>query len=104
MARSLDHLIEKYGVPFLVIPNTPRVLTYDERWGFFSGHAVTRINVATTWYQRMPIGEEAYLLVKSQIELPLDGFGDLETRLEQSGIKIVEYKRWKDELIRLTLE
>jgi hypothetical protein len=104
MRRSFEHLIEKYGMPFLVIPNTPRVLSHDERRGVFSGQAVTRIDVATALYQRVPVGEEGFLLVKAQIEVPLHGFGDLETRLEQDGVKIVEYRRWKGELVRLTLE
>jgi hypothetical protein len=104
MARSFEHLIEKYGVPFLVIPNTPRFLSRDERRGVFSGHAVNRIDVATALHQRTPVGEEAFLLVKAQIEVPLNGFGDLATRLEQDGVKIIEYRRWKGELIRLTLD
>lgn len=104
MARSLENLIEKYGVPYLVIPNTPRALSRDERRGVFSAPAVTRIEVATALYQRRPLGEEAFLLVKAQIEVPLNDFGDLETRLEQDGVKIVEYRRRKDELVRLTLE
>jgi hypothetical protein len=104
MARSLEQLIEKYGVPFLVIPNTPRVRSHDERRGVFSGKAVNRIDVAAALHQRIPAGGEDFLLVKAQIEVPLNGFGDLETRLEQDGVKIVEYRRWKDELVRLTLE
>jgi len=36
--------------------------------------------------------------------VPLSGFGDPEARLERDGIKIVEYRRWKGELVRLTLE
>ena len=36
--------------------------------------------------------------------MPLSGFGDLEARLEQGGVKIVEYRRWKGEFARLTLE
>jgi hypothetical protein len=104
MARSFEHLIEKYGVPFLVIPNTPRFLSCDERRGIFSEPTVTRIDVATVLHQRVPVGEEAFLLVKAQIEVPLNGFGDLETRLEQDGVKIVEYIRWKGELVRLTLD
>jgi hypothetical protein len=33
----------------------------------------------------------------------LNEFGDLKTGLEQKGIRIVEYKRWTDDLVRLTL-
>jgi hypothetical protein len=104
MARSLENLIEKYGVPYLVIPNTPRVLSRDERRGVFSGPAVTGIDVATALHQRIPVGEEAFLLVKAQVDVPLNDFGDLETRLERDGVQIVEYRRWQDERVRLTLE
>jgi len=103
MARPFEQLIEKYGVPFLVTPNTPRVLYLDERRGGLSGHAVTRVDVATTLHLRMPVGEEAFLLVRAQIEVPSHGFCDLETRLERDGVKIVEYRRWKDGLVRLTV-
>jgi hypothetical protein len=104
MAGSFERLVEKYGVPFLVIPNTPRVLSYDERRGVFSGSAVAGIDVATALYQRIPVGEEAFLLVRAQIEAPLNGFGGLETGLERDGVKVVEYRRWKDESARLTLD
>jgi hypothetical protein len=36
MPQSFENLIEKYGVPFLVIPNQPRLLSFND-WGWVEG-------------------------------------------------------------------
>jgi hypothetical protein len=65
MPQSFENLIEKYGVPFLVIPNQPRLLSFNDwGWGVFSKHAVTEINVTTARHQRIPLEGEPFFWLR----------------------------------------
>lgn len=106
MARTFKQLVEKYGVPLIVIPNTPKVLFYlNAQRVRFSGQEVPPIAKTECGYQRRVFGQEDFLLIKTQRSVPFSAIEKAVAELEEKGISIVEYNRylWAKEFVGLTL-
>jgi hypothetical protein len=88
MTPTFGKLIERYGVPWLVMPDTPHVQDNTGNQGI---------------HQRTPLSTDAYWLITAQLEVPLEALNTLETRLRHDSISLLEYRRTGD-LVRLSLE
>jgi hypothetical protein len=110
MALSFAGLIESYGLPDLLIPNSPLI-----RYSSHGIHYVTRdplkhpIPDFTLLYQRTPAGDADFLRVRSQIELPLADWSKLAAARAAAGLNplsMVEYRRTSitPPLIRISVE
>lgn len=104
--KTFKQLIEKYGVPLMVIPNTPSYLSYvNAQRVVVSGQEIPPLAMTEPGYQRRPAGTEDFLLVKTQRRVPFNTIDEVAATLKEKGISIVEYNRyrWATDFVGLTL-
>ena len=92
MEKSFEDLIKKFGVPKIIIPNTPRLL-YLGQGSFIVGKNPENENDPQDkiYHRRFAHGDTEFLAVKSRIEVYKKDEKDLLENLEKQNLKPIEF-------------
>lgn len=92
MSNSFENLIEKFGVPKIIIPNTPRTLEFGG--GYLKvgkNPEIARDSSDKIYHRRFRFGNSPYLAVKSRIETDLSRENELLEHLRDQNLKPIEF-------------
>lgn len=92
MSNSFEDLIEKFGVPKIVIPNTPRTLEFGGGYMVVGKTPETASNPSNKMYhRRFRYGDSPFLAVASRIETDLSRENELLEHLRGQNLKPIEF-------------
>lgn len=92
MEFSFENLIEQFGVPKIVIPNTPRLLYLGES-SFVVSENPEKENDSECriYHRRFKYGETEFLALRSRIEIYKENEQELLEKLEKQNLKPIEF-------------
>lgn len=92
MSNSFEALIEKFGVPKIIVPNTPRTLEFGGGYLKIGKNPEIATNPSNKIYhRRFRFGDSPYLAVKSRIETNVSRENELLEHLREQNLKPIEF-------------
>lgn len=92
MSNNFKELIENFGVPKIIIPNTPRTLEFGGGYLKVGKNPEIAADPSNKIYhRRFRFGDSPFLAVKSRIETDLSRENELLEHLREQNLKPIEF-------------